>query len=349
MSATIEESRVSHAQPVILPEPIGSTASAFLAAGDLISAIVASIVALLLARDAHGAIVVLLVAFIVAVLIGRYRKSFAIRSSDEMYGSAAIALLAAPIGIVLSHVLGYGEGSAFVGILVWTLLAGAFAGYALRLRRGSQRTVEAGVDRVHEWKRRRPAVHLERTVIRALDLGFASIALVVLSPLMAFIAVVVLADGGRPVLFRQVRVGEREADFTILKFRTMRPDAGQDWVKPGDARITRVGAFLRRTSLDELPQLVNVLRGDMSLVGPRPEMRDYAVRFSLENPSYWQRHMVPPGISGWAQLNLPRNLQPSDMPQVLRYDLFYVQNGDIYLYNFCLAKTALEVFMHRAV
>ena len=349
MSVTVDRAGVVHAEPVILPEPISSTSCAIIIAGDVIGALAACALALAIARDAHGAVIALLVAAIVSVFIGRYRKSYAIRSSDEMYGPAAVALLAAPIGIVWSKLLHYGIGSPFIGMLVWCLASGACSMYAFRIRRGAHRSVEAGIDRVQEWKRRRPAAHLERAIIRMLDLIFGSIAFVVFSPLIAFVALIVLADGGRPIFFRQVRVGLRETDFTIIKFRTMRTDAGKEWVKPGDTRITRAGAFLRRTSLDELPQLVNVLRGEMSLVGPRPEMREYAARFSREYPTYWQRHMVPPGVTGWAQLNLPRNLQPSDVPAVLRYDLFFVQNEDVYLYNFCLVKTAFEVLMHRAV
>ncbi len=146
-------------------------------------------------------------------------------------------------------------------------------------------------------------------------------------PVMLVAAAAITIESGSPVLFRQERMGENGRPFWILKFRTMRHNAGAQWAKPGDDRITRVGALLRRTSLDELPQLFNVLRGEMSIVGPRPEMVTFAASFSRNVPNYEQRHVVPPGITGWAQLYLRRNLDPSEIPGVLPYDLFYVEHA----------------------
>jgi lipopolysaccharide/colanic/teichoic acid biosynthesis glycosyltransferase len=166
---------------------------------------------------------------------------------------------------------------------------------------------------------------------------------------MLAVALAVFLDSGKPVLFRQERVGRGGRSFGIYKFRTMQHNAGSDWAKPGDSRITRIGAFLRRTSLDELPQLFNVIRGDMSVVGPRPEMRAFADGFEKSIPHYAQRHVVPPGITGWAQVYLKRNLEPSDMPAVLPYDLFYVEHASRFLDCAIILKTAFEVLTHRAV
>jgi lipopolysaccharide/colanic/teichoic acid biosynthesis glycosyltransferase len=152
-----------------------------------------------------------------------------------------------------------------------------------------------------------------------------------------------------PVLFTQRRVGRDGRTFVLFKFRTMKRDAGADWVRPGDSRITRTGSFLRRTSIDELPQVFNVLRGDMSIVGPRPEMVEFARDFAQRLPSYDQRHVVPPGITGWAQLYWKRNLDPSDVTDVLRYDLFYVERASLVLDTALLLKTIAEVLFHRAV
>ncbi len=170
-----------------------------------------------------------------------------------------------------------------------------------------------------------------------------------LAPVLAMIAVAVWLDCKTPILFLQERIGRDDRAFTMWKFRTMRANASGQWATPGDERITRTGAFLRRSSLDELPQLWNVLRGDMSLVGPRPEMREYADRFNADLQNYSQRHIVRPGLTGWAQIILPRNLQPSDVPSVLVHDLFYVQNVSVYLYMFCLVKTLCECGTHAAV
>jgi len=192
-------------------------------------------------------------------------------------------------------------------------------------------------------------MEFERALIRVLDVVFTVVAGVLLAPVMLAIAVMIRRNDGPPIIFRQVRVGQHDRNFVMLKFRTMREDAGAAWVVPGDDRITPFGAFLRRSSLDELPQLWNVLIGNMSLVGPRPEMRDYVDRFSAEAPTYWQRHLVRPGLTGWAQISLTRNVQPTDMPHVLRSDLFYVENASLYLYLFCLAKTAFELVSHRGL
>ena len=135
---------------------------------------------------------------------------------------------------------------------------------------------------------------------RAFDLLVSAVALLVLSPLLVLIALLVLADLGRPVLFRQRRPGLDGRPFELVKFRTMRADSGGAGVAGDSARLTRLGRFLRATSLDELPELWNVARGEMSLVGPRPLLMQYLDRYT---PEQARRHDVRPGLTGWAQVN----------------------------------------------
>jgi len=182
-----------------------------------------------------------------------------------------------------------------------------------------------------------------------LDRAVAFIALCALSPLLLVTTLAIRLEGPGPALFRQLRVGRNGRSFYVFKFRSMRLDAGNSWATTNDDRITRVGAFIRKYSIDELPQLLNVLRGEMSLVGPRPEMREYADRFSMQFPRYADRHLVRPGITGWTQINMRRNLTPSDVEEVLESDLFYIENWSFLLDLSILFKTACEVFFHRGV
>lgn len=141
---------------------------------------------------------------------------------------------------------------------------------------------------------------------RVLDLIGASLLLILCAPVMALAAAAVFVDSGRPVLFRQVRLGRNMRAFTVVKFRTMRKDAeeatGPVLASPDDRRVTAVGRFLRRTRLDETPQLYNILRGEMSLVGPRPERPVFVRQFMSEIPGYWGRFAVMPGLTGPAQV-----------------------------------------------
>ncbi|TFZ04068.1 sugar transferase [Ramlibacter humi] len=158
---------------------------------------------------------------------------------------------------------------------------------------------------------------------RLFDIVVAAVALVVLSPVLLAAAVAVAADSGLPVLFRQMRVGRGGQPFRMLKFRSMVADApqrGPAWTSSGDPRITRVGRFLRRSSIDELPQLVNVLRGDMSLVGPRPDLPSQEADYRPED--WQQRCAVRPGITGLAQATLRSQATPE---QRLAADLAYAR------------------------
>lgn len=318
--------------------------SAALAVSDTVCVILAIVVATITVHDFPVALATVVALELVAVLCGRYRRTFSVRSSDEISAAIACALIASPIPISLALVSGANVRAAVVAIAIWSLAA-SVGGMLLYRSRSTRRATDAGYDLVPDRRNR----VLDDAALRVLDVVGSFIGIVVFAPIMAIVAFAVLCDSGSPVLFRQERVGQGGRPFTMYKFRTMRNDAGDAWVRPGDSRITRLGAFLRRSSLDELPQLFNVFRGEMSLVGPRPEMSEYADAFIEERPAYRFRHLVPPGITGWAQLHLARNLQPSDMPVVLRYDFFYVQNASVYLYVFCIVKTVLEVATHRAV
>ena len=187
---------------------------------------------------------------------------------------------------------------------------------------------------------------------RIFDLAWTLPALVLLAPLFGLLALGVALDSGRPVFFRQERVGRNGKVFDVLKFRTMRVDAeagtGPIWASAGEARVTRFGRWLRRTSLDELPQLINVLRGEMSLVGPRPERPYYVERFRALMPRYDERHLVRPGITGWAQINMRRVLQPSAAGEKLSHDLFYLEHWSIFLDATIVLKTAAEFLFHDA-
>jgi sugar transferase (PEP-CTERM system associated) len=168
-----------------------------------------------------------------------------------------------------------------------------------------------------------------RLVKRAWDLTFSTIGLLLAAPLFAFTALAVWATSGRPVLYCQERVGQNGRVFTLYKFRSMRRDAetaGPVWASAEDGRITPVGRFIRRTRLDELPQLWNVLKGDMSFVGPRPERPVFVQALARENAFYHLRHAVKPGITGWAQVRYRYADSIESAFEKLRYDLYYIKH-----------------------
>lgn len=189
-------------------------------------------------------------------------------------------------------------------------------------------------------------------VKRLSDVIFGIIALVLFAPVMLLAAIVVYVDSGAPVLFRQERVGRGGRVFDMLKFRSMKIDAeresGAVWAQPNDPRRTRVGSLLRRLSIDELPQLFNVLRGDMSLVGPRPERPEFVDLFRATLPRYDERHLIRPGITGWSQVHMKRVLEPSAAGEKLEYDLQYLENWTPFLDVSVLFQTAVEFLFHRA-
>ncbi len=194
---------------------------------------------------------------------------------------------------------------------------------------------------------RRPLTTNEVVLKRVLDVIIAAAALVCLAPIFAIVALAIKIDSPGPVLFRQRRYGFNQEPFRILKFRSMRAledDAGLRQVTPGDARITPVGRFIRRTNIDELPQLVNVLTGDMSLVGPRPHALAHDQAFERDIALYARRHNVRPGITGWAQVNGWRG--ETDTPEKVRgrveHDLYYIDNWSMLLDLSILVRTAFS-------
>jgi sugar transferase (PEP-CTERM system associated) len=173
------------------------------------------------------------------------------------------------------------------------------------------------------------ASRLTRQVKRTFDVLLALIGLVLAAPLMLLTAAAVWLESGGPVLYRQERVGENGRIFTLAKFRSMRQDAETGtpiWARTVDDRVTRVGRFIRITRLDELPQLWNVLRGDMSFVGPRPERPFFVAQLAAQMPFYEQRHAVKPGLTGWAQVKYRYGASLEDSLEKLRYDLYYVKH-----------------------
>ena len=176
---------------------------------------------------------------------------------------------------------------------------------------------------------------LTRFLKRAFDLGLASIGFVLAAPLTLLTALAVYLDSDGPILYCQERVGENGRTFMLYKFRSMRADAEKGgtplWARDGDDRVTRVGRIIRKTRLDELPQLWNVLRGDMSFVGPRPERPFFVEQLAREIPFYQQRHAVKPGVTGWAQVKYQYGSSIEDAMEKLRYDLYYIKHLSIAL------------------
>ena len=194
----------------------------------------------------------------------------------------------------------------------------------------------------HSQRKQKPRAHA--AVKRVLDLIFATVALIALSPLLAAIAVVVRIFLGSPILFRQIRPGYKADPFTCLKFRTMTDKRGANCQLLSDAkRLTPLGRFLRNTSLDELPELINVIRGEMSLVGPRPLLMQYLDRYT---PEQMRRHEVKPGITGWAQIN-GRNA--ASWEQKFAYDIWYVENRSFWLDLKILALTPWKTLRREGI
>jgi Undecaprenyl-phosphate glucose phosphotransferase len=197
--------------------------------------------------------------------------------------------------------------------------------------------------------RESPHFGLNKVVKRLMDILLSSIALVVLSPLLLIIAALVKLTSKGPVFYRQERCGLNGKTFQMLKFRSMRVDAehstGAVWASKDDPRRTRLGTFLRKTSLDELPQLINVLKGDMSLVGPRPERPVFIQQFSRTIPSYNARHVVKAGITGWAQVHGWRG--NTSLRKRIQYDLYYITHWTPWLDLRIMWMTLWHGLFHR--
>jgi exopolysaccharide biosynthesis polyprenyl glycosylphosphotransferase len=179
----------------------------------------------------------------------------------------------------------------------------------------------------------------------------ATVGAVVTAPLMLIVALAVRLSSPGPALYRQIRVGMDGVSFTLYKFRSMRVDAeaqsGAVWASKDDPRTTRVGRFIRKLRLDELPQLFNVLRGEMSIVGPRPERPEFVKTLSARIPYYRQRHCVRPGITGWAQIHYKYGDTLEDTIEKLEYDLFYIKNMSLGIDTYIIFHTLKTMLLSR--
>ncbi len=188
-------------------------------------------------------------------------------------------------------------------------------------------------------------------VKRAFDVAVSGTVLLLTLPITLVTAILVKLESPGPVLYRQERVGLHGQSFMVLKVRSMRHDAeaggAPQWAQKRDPRVTRIGAFIRKTRIDELPQLLNVLRGDMSFVGPRPERPFFVDQLSEQIPFYRERHCVKPGITGWAQVNYPYGASLEDARQKLSYDLYYVKNHSLFLDFIILLSTIRVILMQQ--
>ena len=198
--------------------------------------------------------------------------------------------------------------------------------------------------------RRNRLLGVNAAIKRLIDILMGTVLFVIFSPVLLIVALMIkLSSPGGPVIFQQERIGMHRRPFNVYKFRTMIPDAeaktGPVVAKPGDPRTTSIGKVLRRTSLDELPQLVNVLKGDMSLVGPRPQPTFFDDRYSVDVPRYLERQEVRPGLTGWAEVNDLRGAAP--IGDRTLYDVYYVENWSLALDLKIILLTGLRLFFQR--
>jgi exopolysaccharide biosynthesis polyprenyl glycosylphosphotransferase len=185
---------------------------------------------------------------------------------------------------------------------------------------------------------------------RTIDVLGALIGILLLGWLMLLILILVKLQDGGSAIYKQKRVGVNDRSFSLYKFRTMVIDAEKDgaqWTVKGDSRITRLGKYLRAARLDELPQLFNVLRGDMSLIGPRPERPSFVAQLEEKIPFYSYRHAVKPGITGWAQVMYPYGASEEDAERKLEYDLYYIRHFTLMLDMFIVLRTLRVVFFGK--
>jgi sugar transferase (PEP-CTERM system associated) len=184
---------------------------------------------------------------------------------------------------------------------------------------------------------------------RVMDALLAVIMLIILSPIFILTAIIILLDSRGPIFYSQTRLGLNDTKFNVHKFRSMVIDAEKDgakWAEDNDPRITRIGKFIRKARIDELPQLWNVLKGEMSFIGPRPERPEFIQQLEKEIPYYDLRHLVMPGITGWAQVMYPYGASVEDAREKLQYDLFYIKNFSLLL-DFVILMKTLRIVLRR--
>jgi lipopolysaccharide/colanic/teichoic acid biosynthesis glycosyltransferase len=188
---------------------------------------------------------------------------------------------------------------------------------------------------------------------KAIDIGFGLLGLLGLFVLLPFLALLIYLDSPGPIFFKQERVGYLGKKFKMYKFRSMchRSERAEwvAWTSNNDARVTRIGRILRATHLDELPQVLNILCGDMSLIGPRPEVEGYVLEFERINPLYRQRLVVKPGLTGWTQVNYGYGSTSKDELEKLQYDLYYIENQSFALDCQIILKTVVEVVLCHGI
>src|SRR6185369_7979167 len=188
---------------------------------------------------------------------------------------------------------------------------------------------------------------------RAVDIFLSVTGLLLTLPFFPLIALAIKLDSKGPIFFRQLRVGNREKQFMLYKFRSMRQDAelgsGAVWAEKNDPRVTSLGKFLRNSRVDEIPQLINVLKGDMSFVGPRPERPEFVEKLKQIIPYYSKRHFIKPGLTGWAQVRYPYGASVEDAVEKLRYDLYYIKNISAFLDTLIFFETIKVVLFGRGV
>jgi exopolysaccharide biosynthesis polyprenyl glycosylphosphotransferase len=191
----------------------------------------------------------------------------------------------------------------------------------------------------------------EQVTKRIIDIFISIIVLTLTLPFLLLIGLLVRLSSNGPAIYKQTRVGRKGKPFTMYKFRTMLEDAeknsGPKWASKNDPRVTPIGKWLRKLRIDEIPQLVNVLKGDMSLVGPRPERPHFVEKFSAEVPLYSRRHRVRPGITGWAQVKWKYDASMEDVREKTKYDLFYIENASLNMDAKILINTLMTVIKGR--
>ncbi len=187
-----------------------------------------------------------------------------------------------------------------------------------------------------------------KKVKRMMDVLLSILGLLLFFPFCLLICAAIKLESAGPIFYRQERVGEGGAVFRLLKFRSMRPDAerhGPVWAGANDRRTTRVGRVIRKLRLDEIPQMINVLKGEMSFVGPRPERPFFVEKLQKEIPFYAHRHSVKPGITGWAQIYYPYGASREDALEKLKYDLYYIKHMSVVLDLIVILKTVKIMFL----
>lgn len=284
-----------------------------------------------------------------------HERTFALVRRDEFYYAAAVTGVIGSATVAAAVIVDLHRASQLavvIGVALAVVTTGA-ARFALRALLGEARLF--ALEAQHRRERRVHVAFSERARLskRLTDLGLTLLSLPVVLPLLGVAALAIALEDGGPVIYRQARVGQDGRPFNAFKLRSMRVDAeertGPVWALHGDARTTRVGRILRRFSIDELPQLFNVLRGEMSIVGPRPERPVFTERFSQENPRYPYRLAVAPGLTAFAQLYMPRIVQTDQIERRLDYDLLYVRHRSLVMDIALIIKTAAEVAFHRTV